>query len=139
MWATIKRQWAAFGLPSLLLVLVVTTHYGYALIANAYADPLVASKSWHSVLRAVESTVLYLAVWSLTPREPVGVRCATAIACIWGAAESAQIAGCRLAFPMGQPPPGVSLYTGLCDTATGLPIYMLTVSIVLLVAVLRKT
>lgn len=124
-----------FGLPSLLLVLVVITHYGYDLVAS---DSLASAKAWASVLRAIEALALYLIVMSLMPAKPWIVRKAAACACAWGAFESAQIAVCRLAFPMDRPPPEVSSYSGLCDKVTGLPIYLLTVSIVLLVALLRK-
>ena len=128
----------AFGLPSLLLVLVVLTHYSYDLIAGFYANQLAAAKAWHSVLRAFEATLLYLVVWSLVPQKPTAVRYAAAAACSWGAFESVQIAACRLQYPMDRPPPDTALYTGLCDAATGLPIYMMTVFVVLLIAVLRK-
>jgi hypothetical protein len=126
-------------LPSLLLVLVVITHYSYDLIASFYANQLAAAKAWHSVLRAVESTVLYLAVWSLVPLKPAAIRYAAALACTWGAAESAQIAACRVLYPMDRPPPDTPLYSGLCDKATGLPLYMMVITAILLVAVLRKT
>jgi hypothetical protein len=132
------RLLKAFGLPSLLLVLVVLTHYSYDLIASFYANQLAAAKAWHSVLRAGEGTLLYLVVWSLVPLKPTAVRYGAAVACAWGVFESAQIAVCRLQYPMDRPPPDTALYTGLCDTATGLPIYMLTVFIVLCIAVLRK-
>jgi hypothetical protein len=126
------------GLPSLLLVVVIVTHYGYDLIASFYPDALASAKAWASVLRAVEAVALYFIVLALAPVKPWIVRKAVACACAWGAFESAQIAVCRLAFPMNRPPPEVSQYTGLCDKVTGLPVYMLTVSLVLLVAVLRK-
>lgn len=126
------------GLPSLLLVLVVITHYSYALIAGFYPDVLAASKSWHSVLRAVEAAVLYFAVWALVPSKPAVTRYAAGLACAWGAFESMQIAACRLAFPMDRPPPDAGAYAGLCDKLTGLPVYMATIMVVLFIAVPRK-
>ena|SRR5882672_8088738 len=134
----LRERRVAFGLPSLLLVLVVITHYSYDLIGGFYPDSLAAAKAWHSVLRAGEATMLYLIVWSLMPRRPMSVYFATTAACAWGVFESMQIAGCRLVFPMDRPPPVTALYTGLCDQAAGWPVYMFTVSVVLLVAVLRK-
>jgi hypothetical protein len=98
------RLLKAFGLPSLLLVLVVLTHYSYDLIASFYANQLAAAKAWHSVLRAGEATLLYLVVWSLVPLKPAAVRYGTAVACAWGVFESAQIAVCRLHYPMDRPP-----------------------------------
>lgn len=134
----LKRQWSDFGLASLLLVLVIVTHYSYDLIASFYLDMLSSAKAWHSVLRAIEAAVMYFVVWSLIPAEPVRVRYAASLACAWGAFESVQIAACRLVYPMDHPPPDTGPFAGLCDKVTGWPIYMLTVSVVLLFAVLRK-
>lgn len=127
-----------FGLPSMLLVLVVVVHYSYALIAGFYPDMLPAARAWASVLRAVEATVLYFAVWSLVPPQPFVARWAAGVACAWGAFESMQIAVCRLAYPMDRPPPDVGQFAGLCDRVTGWPVYMLTITVALLIAVLRK-
>lgn len=134
----LRRYGQAFGLPSLLLVVVILTHYGYALLASFYPDVQPAAKAWASVLRAVEASVLYFAVWSLVPARPVVVRAAAGVACAWGAFESMQIAACRLAYPMDRPPPDVGQFAGLCDKLTGWPVYMLTITVVLLIAVLRK-
>jgi hypothetical protein len=117
---------------------VVVTHYGYALIADFYAAPEMAARAWASVLRGVEASTLYCLVWSLVPIRPAWVHRAVAVACGWGMFESAQIAGCRLMFPMDRAPPVTALYAGLCDNAFGVPIYMLTVFVVLIIAVLRK-
>lgn len=129
----------AFGLPSLLLVVVALAHVGYDPIGSLYEHPRAAAIAWHSVLRAIEATALYLVVWSLTPWTPAVVRYGVSAACAWGALESAQIAACRLALPMDRPPPKVPLYTGLCDVVTGWPIYLLTALVVLAIAVLAPT
>jgi hypothetical protein len=124
----------AFGLPSLLLLIVAVTHMSYDLIGSFYPDPAIAARNWAHVLRAFpEATLLYLLVWLLTPWEPVIVRYAASAVCAWGALESFQIAACRLQFPMGKYAPNVKPFTGLCDVATGWPIYMLTVGAVPLV------
>ncbi len=133
-----KPQRHAFGLPSLLLVVVAVTHVGYDPISTLYEHPLAAAKAWHSVLRAIESLVLYLVVWSLTPWAPVKVRYAVSLVCAWGALESLQIAACRLALPMDRPPPNVPPGSGMCDLVTGWPIYLLTTLAVLAVAILPK-
>lgn len=122
----------------MLLILVVAVHYGYALIADFYPDMLSAAKSWASVLRAIEATALYLTVWHLVPLKSTATRLAAGAACAWGAVESMQIAVCRLAYPMDRPPPEVGQFAGLCDRVTGWPVYMITITVVLLVAVLRK-
>lgn len=129
----------SFGLPSLLLVIVAVTHIGYEPISGLYADQAAAARSWASVLRAFpEATLLYMAVWTLIPWQPISVRYAGSLVCAWGALESFQIAACRLQFPMGAVPPSVKPYTGLCDVVTGWPIYMLTICVVLLVTFLTK-
>lgn len=136
------RAWRAiktFGLPSLLLVIVVVTHMSYEPIASFYANPGVAARSWASVLRAFpEATLLYLIVWLLFPWRPLLPRLAISAACAWGAIESFQIAACRLQFPMGAPPPNVQPYTGLCDLVTGWPIYMTTIAVVLALSCLGR-
>jgi len=126
-------------IPSVLLVVVVVAHMGYDPIGSLYAtNQERAATAWHSVLRAYESTVLYLAVWLLIPWRPVLVRLAGSLVCAWGAIESFQIAAWRLQFPMNQPPPATALYSSLGDAKTGWPIYMLTIALVLAVAVLVR-
>jgi len=127
-------------LPSLLLLIVVITHMAYDPIGSLYpANQVRAAANWHSVLRAFpEATLLYLLVWLLLPWEPVSVRIAGSVVCAWGAIESIQIAACRLQYPMNQPSPKTELYTGLCDAATGWPIYMITITVVLLISFLRQ-
>lgn len=121
-------------LPSILLLIVVITHMSYDPIGSLYPDALRAATAWHHVLRGFESMMLYLIVWLLLPWKPIAARYAGSAICAWGALESFQIAACRLQFPMGVPPPKTELYTGLCDAVTGWPIYMLTISSVLLVS-----
>lgn len=134
------RQIQAYLLPALLLVMVAITHLGYDLIGSFYTDPARAATAWHHVLRAFpEATWLYLIVWLLLPWQPVPARIAGSAACAWGAIESFQIAACRLQFPMGVPPPRTPLYGGLCEIATGWPIYMTTLVIVLTVCLLSRS
>lgn len=127
-----------FGLPSLLLALVVVTHMSYDLIGSFYPDPVRAATAWHSVLRAFEAMALYIIVWTLVPWAPVSARYAASLACAWGALESFQIGACRLMSPMDRPPPKTELYAGLCDLVTGWPVYMLTAILVLLVSLFAR-
>jgi hypothetical protein len=140
--STLKRILSgarAFGLPSLLLLIVAVTHMGYDLIGSYYPDPAAASRAWASVLRAFpEATLLWLTVWLLIPWKPVVPRLAGSAVCAWGALESFQIAACRLQFPMGKYAPTVKPYTGLCDLVTGWPIYMLTIALVLVISFVRS-
>lgn len=139
-----RRAWLlvrSFGLPSLLLLIVAVTHIAPDLIGNLYAEPnqVRAATAWHSVLRAFpEATLLYLLVWLLIPWRPIVLRLAASLVCAWGASESFMLAGCRLQFPMDRPPPKTELYTGLCDVATGWPVYMVTIGVVLIVSLLRR-
>ena len=134
-----KKVSTNFAIPSLLLLIVVLSHASYDLIGSFYPDdPVAAGKAWAYVLRGFEATVLYLIVWLLLPWEPIGMRIAGSVVCAWGALESFQISACRLQFPMGQPPPIVKPFTGLCDTVTGAPIYMITITVVLLISFLRQ-
>jgi hypothetical protein len=143
--ARLWQRLRAFGMPSLLLVMVAVVHYGGDPIGGLYADlgdpgrALRAANAWASVMRAVEASLLYLAVWWLFPWKPIVARLAAATACAWGVFESASIAICRLHFDMTHPPPSPPLYRGMCDAATGFPVYMLTVCAVLLVAIIPRT
>jgi hypothetical protein len=135
-WNALTLFWRAalrhVGLASLLLLMVAITHIGYSGIASLYDEPVRAAKAWHSVLRAFpESTLLYLMVWNMTPWEPISRRLGVSVACFLGACASFQIAMCRVQFPMDKPPPDVELYQGMCDKATGLPIYMLILGVIL--------
>lgn len=129
------------NLPSLLLVMVVVTHYAPDLIGSFYPGAEIASaKAWQLVLRGFEATLLYLIVWSLIPWKPVITRIAGAAVCAWGAVESIQIPLCRLSFDMTKPPSSdTKLYAGLCDAATGIPVYMGTMILVLLVFAFQYT
>ena len=133
-----KKAAADFFLPSLLLIVVVLAHASYDVIGSFYPDPVSAGKAWAYVLRGFEATMLYLIIWLLLPWEPISTRIAGSVVCAWGALESFQISACRLQFPMGQPPPIVKPFTGLCDTVTGAPIYMITITVVLLISFLRQ-
>ena len=87
-----------------------------------------------------EASLLYLIVWSLLPFRPVVVRLAGSVICAWGFVESIQIPACRLAYEMTRPPAVDSkLYAGLCDHVSGLPIYMGTLLLVLLLFALQYT
>jgi len=134
----VKKAAADLFLPSLLLIVVVLAHASYDVIGSFYPDPVAAGKAWAYVLRGFEATMLYLIVWLLLPWEPISTRIAGSVVCAWGALESFQISACRLQFPMGQPPPSMKPFTGLCDTVTGAPIYMVTITIVLLISFLRQ-
>lgn len=124
------------GLPSLLLVIVVLTHYGGDLLATMYLDQAAASRAWFYVLRGLEGGLLFLIVWSLTPVQPLAVRYGASLACAWGALEEFQTAACRLAIGIDQTAES-GLFRGLCDVVTGWPVYMLTITSALLVAALR--
>lgn len=127
------------GLASLLLVLVVVTHYAYEPLAGFYANQRQAAQAIFYALRGVEGAVLYLVVWSLTPFRPLSVRLAVSTVCAWGALEEAQTAVCMAAKGFGAGKVATAPYAGLCDAVTGWPIYMGTLLLVLLLFALQYT
>lgn len=126
------------GLASLLLVMVVGTHFTYELFAEHYENPQSAARAIFYVLRGIEGTLLYCIVWALTPFRPLRVRLPVSLICAWGALEESQTAVCRVAAGIDNHP-DTQRYHGLCDLVTGLPIYMLTLLIVLLVCAYGAT
>ena len=119
------------GLASLLLLMVVVTHYAYEPIAEFYSTQQSARAVFY-VLRGIEGTLLYCIVWALTPYKPLHIRFAVSAVCAWGALEEAQTAVCRIAVGIDNHP-DTKQYHGLCDMVTGVPIYMLTLLVVLLI------
>ena len=126
------------GLASLLLLIVVVTHYGYEPIAGMYADPGHAARAIFYFLRGVEGTLLYCIIWAMTPWKPAHARLAVSVVCAWGALESAQTAICRAAIGFGSAAE-TKPYAGLCDVVTGWPIYMGTMFVVLIAFALNYT
>lgn len=124
-------------LASLLLVVLIGTHYGYDLLAGLYPHPAAAARAWFYVLRGFEGSVLYLIVWYLTPYRPLPVRYAVSLVCAWGALESIQTSVCRLVIGI-EAKPNTGLFAGLCDVVTGWPIYMLTLLVVIMVTSVRN-
>lgn len=126
------------GLASLLLVLVVVTHYAYEPMAGFYAEPRHAAQAIFYTLRGIEGTILYGIVWALTPYRPLHIRLAVSTVCAWGMLEEAQTAICmaNIGFIKGVK---TQAYEGLCDMVTGVPIYMGTLLLVLLIFALKYT
>ncbi len=137
----LKRQAHAFGLASLLLVIVVAAHYLPDNVAVTYAQPVQigAANAWSQVFGHGETMMLWLIIWALVPYKPVSARFACAVVCAWGAAEHFSALACRLQFDMTRPPPSPDLYRGMCDVVTGLPVYMGTMVAVLLIFALNYT
>lgn len=125
------------GLPSLLLVLVVVTHYSYELLATMYSDQQAAAKAWFYILRGVEGCLLFAVIWTLCPRKPRAAFVGASIACAWGMLEEAQTAACRIAMPIANIA-SAPAFRGLCDVVTGWPIYAATMFAALVVASLAQ-
>ena len=68
----------------------------------------------------------------------MSVRLAVSTVCAWGALEEAQTAVCMAANGFGGKV-ATAPYAGLCDAVTGLPIYMGTLLLVLLLFALQYT
>lgn len=121
------------GLATLLLVLVLGTHYAPELLADLYGDPAKAARALFYVARGIEGSVLFATVWALAPRKPRGAFVGITLACCWGALEEAQTAVCRLSIGIANTATA-GRFSGLCDAATGLPIYALTMFLALALA-----
>lgn len=104
-------------LALILFALVLGTHAGYPLLASMWPDPDAAARSWFYVLRGIEGAALFLVVAALARRE-----WSLIAACLWGAAEEAQTAVCRLSLPMGEATSVLS--GGLCDEVLPVPVYL---------------
>ena len=113
------------SLSSLLLVLVLGTHYAPDVLADFYSDPPRAVRALFYVARGIEGAALFAIVWALAPRKPLGAYIGVTLACCWGVIEEAQTAACRLSIGI-ENTASASRFSGLCDAATGLPIYALT-------------
>lgn len=111
---------------SWLLLIVALVHLGYEPLAYALwpADPVAAGKALYYIGRGFEGTAVWcvlLAVDRTTIRSPV-----LAAACVWGAAENAQSAACRLALPIAGGAPVAPAFGGLCDLVAGVPVAAVT-------------
>lgn len=122
-------------LPTLLLVMVVVCNYGYFPIAAFAPDPIAAERAMFYVLSGMQSTVLFVLVWWLTPFKPLAMRFAVSVACLWGAIESALRAVCMI--PFGSEPAAVEAGKGLCSALTGKPTYLIIPLAVLFVTAIR--
>lgn len=95
------------GLAVALLAAVAATHYGYELIALAYAQPGPAAKAWFYMLRGLEGFALFAVVASL-----VRSRAVLAV-CILGMSEESLTVACRASKPIGETL-GYAPFAGLC-------------------------
>lgn len=112
-WLWVRACTMAHGVATVsaigLVLLITVTHYAYdplALLIFGDAGGR-ASRALAYVLRGHEGFWLFLAVGFLARRRVVW------LACVFGMAEEAQTAICRLRFPLTEPPP-FELFTGLC-------------------------
>lgn len=114
-------------LTFIMFIAILTTHYGYPLVASFYQDETAASKAWFYVLRGIEGSLLFLVVMALAHR-----RLSIIVLCAWGFVEEAQTAVCRLVLPMGSAPKPKP-FTGLCDSTMHLPVYMTSLAVIFVV------
>lgn len=112
---------ASDALGAGLLILVALVYYGYDHMAewlHPAADQARAAKALAYILKGIEGAALWLALLAVA-----GFRSWVFVAaCSIGAVQSAQVAVCRLAFPIGSAPPAVPAFGGLCSSASGLPL-----------------
>lgn len=116
-----SRRRASDALGIGLLVLVGAVYFGYDPLAEWLHPPehqARAAKALFYVLKGIEGAALWLALLALAWNRSW----AFVVACGIGAIQSAQVAVCRLAFPIGEAPPAVPAFSGLCSAASGLPL-----------------
>ena len=117
----------------MLLISVAIAFYWYDPIASMYQDKDTAARNIGYVFSGLLKALLFCTVWALTPWSPLSVRLGVSLVCGWGAWESLLESACMMAIGIQNEPPTTGLYRGLCDVATGIPIYMPTLLMVVLV------
>lgn len=93
-----------------LLVIFFGMFYLPSIIATGYAEQTAAAKAWQYILAGVG---IFCCVGLL------GLLARSAVVwpvVLWGMAEGAQQAACRLAKPIGGEPPSAPPFSGLCGT-----------------------
>ena len=103
----------------LMFVVVLVTHYAPSAASHLWANPERAAKALFYILRGAEGAILFVFLAALLPSN----QSAAISICWWGVIEESQTSICRMAYGLDSyPPPGPAL----CDTLTGLPIYLAT-------------
>jgi len=107
-----------------LFVVVLLTHYGYDALSETFGG---TSAAWFYVLRGIEGLCAFslLAAFLAPKFRPLLPLCA------WGAMEEGLTSVCRLAVGIRNPPAS----RAQCDAVTGLPLYDLTLFVVLVVLI----
>lgn len=117
-------------LPGIWFVVLLSTHYGIDALCAVYGVGPQGTRAWNYVGGQVEMTLAFATMAWLAGRVSWLIPL-----CLWGVIEHTESVVCRLVFPMDKPPPETGDLEGLCDVASGLPIYVTSVW-VLLAAVL---
>lgn len=131
-----------FGI--LLFAMVLLTHYGAAPLAELSPNPPGAVRAWFYILRGFEGVFLFGAILALLDvihragvlRIPAYARFLCFGSCAWGMLEEGETAVCRLAIGVNDKTPSL-VWSGLCDSCTGLPIYVATLCLVAWIIVRR--
>jgi hypothetical protein len=108
-------------LAVLLLVTIGAVHYAPAwlavwLVSEPNAAPV--QRALHYVAQGLKGIALLGVIVLLLPRRRAALP--VALVCIWGVAEDALVAGCRLARGITQPA-GPGLWEGVCRQVTSAP------------------
>lgn len=119
------RAW----LPWVLLGVTLGRHQLVDVVAMAFENRMFARRALFYVAGSIGLMVLYALVWVLVPWRPSSVRIAVALVCCWGMLEEGQTAVCRIGLGLNQPAPEVSMWRGICDHLSGLPISTMTLAI----------
>lgn len=129
------REALPVRLAAALLVAVAVVHYGLGPASTLLADPDAAHRALFYIGQGVKGCLLWACIAALVPRRAISAP--VFAVCAWGFFEDAQVAICRAASGIDSiPSPG--LWRGICDDLTGVPLYMVGLSIGLVVAAILE-
>lgn len=122
-------------LAAALLAAVAVVHYGLGPVSSLWPDPDAAHRALFYIGQGLKGCLLWACVAALVPRRMVSAP--VFAVCGWGFFEDAQVAICRAAVGIDSiPSPGP--WRGVCDDLTGLPLYLVGLSIGLVVAAILE-
>lgn len=105
-----------------LFAVIAVTHLSYDPLSMIVGSP----QEWFYILRGVEGAT----VFALLAKAQASIL--WGLVCLWGAMENSLTAICGVGYMVSATEPG--RFAGLCDTQTGLPLYVLSLGIALALA-----
>lgn len=104
-------------LPWLVVVMVLSRHQLVDVAAAAFDDTDRARRALFYALGGLDLAIAYALVWFLAPVKSAALRIGTALACLWGIVEEAQVFVCRIAAGIDRPVQA-PMWRGICDSAS---------------------